>query len=483
MLIINPGFWFFIQLRLSLLSAPYKETMADIWKERYDELRRRFESLSLEYTSLKTLKKELEKKVAGYEKQVKELETQPSEPKGNRYKMVTVLFADVKGFSELTGQSNAEDLVDELDAFFLKIDEIIRHHNIEKTSSIGDTYMAAGGIPRKNRTNPIEVVLAAIEMQELMNHLEEQSLNQGKKAWNITLGIHTGPVVASSTGKKKISYELKGDTVNIASRIESSCEPGKIYISEMTHELVSEYFRCEYRSKIPVKYLGDINMYHVKGFRPEYSIDGEGIRPNKQFITRFQLIRYDDLEEFMLDKLERELPKYLYYHNLKHTIDVCIQVEVIGRGEGISDEELLLLKTAALFHDSGQIIQSKDHEYLSTRIAREILPRYHYSDEQVYTICEIIMATMLPPKPVNKLQKIICDADLDYLGRSDFVPVSNTLYTELHEQKLVGTLNDWNKLQIKFISGHRYFTKTANSLREVNKQKQIERIRSLLTTA
>ena len=90
------------------------------------------------------------------------------------------------------------------------------------------------------------------------------------------------------------------------------------------------------------------------------------------------------------------------------------------------------------------------------------------------------MATKLPPQPRDIYQQIICDADLDYLGRSDMIPVSNTLYRELSEQNKIGSLNDWNKLQVKFISGHTYFTKTARSLREVNKQKQIERIRKLI---
>jgi hypothetical protein len=91
------------------------------------------------------------------------------------------------------------------------------------------------------------------------------------------------------------------------------------------------------------------------------------------------------------------------------------------------------------------------------------------------------MSTKLPPKPTNLLENIICDSDLDYLGRTDFIPVSNTLFKELKAQKKMGSLNDWNKMQVKFISGHQYFTKTARSLREVNKQLQIERIQSLIT--
>ena len=117
----------------------------------------------------------------------------------------------------------------------------------------------------------------------------------------------------------------------------------------------------------------------------------------------------------------------------------------------------------------------------SLSLARKILPEFNYSDRQIETICDIIMATQLPPEPKNILEEIICDADLDYLGRSDFIPVSNTLYDELKAQNKIGSLNEWNKLQVKFISNHQYFTKTARSLREVNKQKQIERIENLIT--
>ncbi|MFW6099913.1 MAG: guanylate cyclase, partial [Bacteroidota bacterium] len=105
---------------------------------------------------------------------------------------------------------------------------------------------------------------------------------------------------------------------------------------------------------------------------------------------------------------------------------------------------------------------------------------FKYNQEQIDKICELIMATKIPPEPGNLLEKIMCDADLDYLGRSDFIPVSNTLYEELKEQNKIGDINEWNKLQLKFISHHQYFTQTALNLREVNKQKQIERIKSII---
>jgi hypothetical protein len=262
--------------------------------------------------------------------------------------------------------------------------------------------------------------------------------------------------------------------------MESSGQLGKLVISANTYELVKEFFVTEYFGKMPIKYHGDIEMYVVRGLKPELTVDGLGIKPNQNFQTRFGLIQFTDMQEMILDKLEKELPHYLYYHNVKHTVDVVTEVELIGWGEGVTDEEILLLKTAALFHDAGHITAYDNHEYYGTLLAKDYLPKYDYSAEQIDRICELIMATKMPPKPKNLLERIICDSDLDYLGRSDFIPVSNTLYSELKELNKIGTLNDWNKIQLNFISGHQYFTKTAQNLREVNKQKQIERIMQLI---
>ncbi|MBU0765573.1 MAG: HD domain-containing protein, partial [Bacteroidetes bacterium] len=202
--------------------------------------------------------------------------------------------------------------------------------------------------------------------------------------------------------------------------------------------------------------------------------------PNDQFRIKFLMRQFGDIQEIILDKIEKELPSYLEYHNVKHTIDVVTQTELIGWGEGVTDEELLLLKTAAIFHDIGHIWGSKDHEQKGADYAREIMPKYNYTEMQIETVCRLIMATKFPPNPEILLEKIICDADLDYLGRSDFIPVSDSLFRELKAQNLIGSFNDWNKLQLKFLSTHQFYTKTATSLREVNKQLQIDRISKLI---
>jgi adenylate cyclase len=398
-----------------------------------------------------------------------------------KFNMATVLFADIHGFSKIVEGMDSSAVMDELDEILFEFDAIVSRYKIEKIKTIGDTFMCAGGIPVKNITNPIDVVMAAMEMRNFLEKSERIKRGGNNKIWDLRIGIHTGPVTATISGKKKINYDIKGDTVNTASRVEANSENGVILISVMTYELVKEFFDCDYYGKLPVKYKGDLQMYKVKGIKPEFSVNGEGALPNESFRIKFGLIQFTDIQEIILDKLEKELPDYLYYHNVKHTVDVVTEVELIGWGEGCTDEEILLLKTAGLFHDAGHTIVYDNHEYYSTQLAREMLPKYNYSPEQIEQICSVIMSTKLPPRPTNLLENIICDSDLDYLGRSDFIPVSNTLYEELKAQNKMGSLNEWNKIQVKFISGHQYFTSTARSLREVNKQLQIERIQSLIT--
>lgn len=398
-----------------------------------------------------------------------------------KFNMATILSADIHGFPLVSGEMKSSEVMDELDEIIAAFDDITARYKIQKIRTIGDTFMCAGGIPVKNITNPVEVVLAAVTMRNFLWKFENERRKDRTRLWKLKSGIHTGPVAASVSGKKKVSYNLKGDTVHTASRIEAVSDDGMILISAMTYELVKEFFECEFLSRLPVRYNDDLPVYIVRSIKPALSVSGEGMIPNDTFAVKLGLIRFTDLQEAILDKLEKELPSYLHYHNVKHTVDVTTEVELIGWAEGCRDEEILLLKTAALFHDAGHIVSYDNHEFHSTNIARSILPEWAYSDEQIENICRLIMATKLPPKPADILESIICDSDLDYLGRSDFIPVSTTLFEELKAQKKMGSLNDWNKLQVKFISGHQYFTETARKLREVNKKLQIERIQGLIT--
>lgn len=181
------------------------------------------------------------------------------------YDLVTVMFTDFKDFTQASEKMEAKELVKEINYCYSEFDKIIESHNIEKIKTIGDSYMCAGGLPVVNRTNAVDVVRAAIEIQQFMHRHMEEREKQGRSFFQIRIGIHTGSVVAGIVGIRKFAYDIWGDTVNIASRMESSGEAGKINISGSTYELVKDKFRCVHRGKIEAKNKGEIEMYFVEG--------------------------------------------------------------------------------------------------------------------------------------------------------------------------------------------------------------------------
>jgi uncharacterized protein len=182
--------------------------------------------------------------------------------------------------------------------------------------------------------------------------------------------------------------------------------------------------------------------------------------------------------KFILNKLQNELPAHLLYHGINHTIDVYRAAERIAKGEGISNYELKLLLTAASFHDSGFIKAREGHEAESCNIARRYLPGYNYSVAEIEVICGMIMATRLPQSPNNRLEEILCDADLDYLGRDDFFILSDILFSELCIEGLIKNAKEWNTEQAEFMSNHSYFTATSVKLRQAKKEQYIKLVKS-----
>lgn len=191
-------------------------------------------------------------------------------------------------------------------------------------------------------------------------------------------------------------------------------------------------------------------------------------------------MEYERLYADMMLKLKEGLSPNLYYHGVHHTIDVLAALTHISKNENIAGEQLILLKTAALLHDSGFTETYTNHEEAGCRITRQILPDYGYSAQDIEIICGMIMATKIPQTPDNKLEEIICDADLDYLGRDDFYPISHSLFKELVFRGVLTDENEWNKIQIKFLSHHQYFTATCQNQREANKQQRIEEIKKIV---
>lgn len=413
------------------------------------------------------------------------ISTGRSTPK--HYEMATVMFADFKNFTKITENLGPKELVAELDDSFARFDDIVGRFNIEKIKTSGDAYMCVGGVPIRNRTNAVDCVLAAFKFQKYMEEKRNIRDGTGKPQWHLRIGLHTGELVAGVVGKKKFLYDVWGDTVNTAARMETSSDPGRVNISGTTYEFVKDYFDCEFRGKLPVKNKGAIDMYYVTGIKPELSEDKEGIIPNKRFfeLLNFKVYsqqNYNKVKDVVINKLKQELPNNLYYHGPHHTLDVMESAERIGRSEGLSEEEILLVKLAALFHDSGFLNKYRNNEIEGAKFAKEFLPKYGFTDQQVDLVEGMILATQIPQKPTNLLEEIICDADLDYLGRSkeEFEEISNRLAKELVEYKFLKSTDDWDPIQVKFLENHSYFTKTCNDERRSGKTERLREIRDRL---
>lgn len=185
--------------------------------------------------------------------------------RAKHFDQVTVMFTDFKDFTRIAANMSPQELVAQLDTCFKAFDDIIDKYQIEKIKTIGDSYMVAAGLPVPNYTHSVDMVNAAIEIQQFMNSYINNNEKIGVKGLGqLRVGIHTGPVVAGVVGNKKFVYDIWGDAVNMASRMESYGEPGKINISASTYELIKDKFTCTYRGEIAVKNKGDIGMYFVE---------------------------------------------------------------------------------------------------------------------------------------------------------------------------------------------------------------------------
>lgn len=189
-------------------------------------------------------------------------------------------------------------------------------------------------------------------------------------------------------------------------------------------------------------------------------------------------MQYQSLKVAILEKLEKELSEKLYYHSVSHTRDVLSACEASAKRESLSNEEETLLLSAAVLHDAGFLYTSKDHEAEGVRIAKKILPTYDYSSEQIERVSNMILATKIPQNPSNILESLICDADLDYLGRDDFYAIGSTLFAELKAQSILDNEKDWDALQIKFLSSHSFHTDWSIQEREPVKQKYLEELKA-----
>jgi predicted metal-dependent HD superfamily phosphohydrolase len=191
-------------------------------------------------------------------------------------------------------------------------------------------------------------------------------------------------------------------------------------------------------------------------------------------------MHYQKAREYVLKRLEAELPQNLYYHCINHTLDVCKAAEELALCENVKEKDILLLQTAAVYHDIGFVVRYKNNEEVACQIASQTLPGFDYKPDDIEKICHMILATRIPQNPQTHLEQILCDADLDYLGREDFFEIAKTLKLEWMEFGLIESEQEWNQKQVHFFKQHHYFTKTAKEKREGLKNKHLLELIKLL---
>lgn len=206
-----------------------------------------------------------------------------------RYPDGTFMFTDFDGFSKIVPDLSPEKLIESLSFYFDKFDDFISQHNLIKIKTIGDSYMAAGGIPERNNTHPIDTVLAALKIKFFVSNLKD-SIPDSIPYFPLRIGIHTGHSVVGVIGKKRFAYDVWGEAVNLASRMEQSSASNHINISEDTYERVKDFFECEPRGEIETKNIGKVPMYFLHRIRPDLSEDELGLIPNRLFIRDYNFI-------------------------------------------------------------------------------------------------------------------------------------------------------------------------------------------------
>lgn len=191
-------------------------------------------------------------------------------------------------------------------------------------------------------------------------------------------------------------------------------------------------------------------------------------------------MKYNVAKEYILERLRKDLPKTRTYHCFEHTMDVYSASIDIAELEGVEGEDLELLKLAALYHDCGFLVQDGEHEVAGCKIASEKLKELGYSSGAIDRVCSMIMSTKIPQSPNNLLEKILCDADLDYLGRGDFFLIGDSLFEELKTFGILDSFDAWNKLQVSFLESHSYCTETNRNRRSEKKSENLQRVKDLL---
>ncbi|MDO4461572.1 MAG: adenylate/guanylate cyclase domain-containing protein [Bacteroidia bacterium] len=399
---------------------------------------------------------------------VEDLLTRASQKHTKKYDCVTVLFADIQGFTKIAEHMNPDQLVDELDRYFIFFDELVERFGVEKIKTIGDAYMCAGGVPDVDSANPVEVALVGLGM---IDYVKERRL-QDKGFWNIRVGLNTGPVISGNLGHKKKVFDIWGDSVNTASRMESSSEPGEVNISDNTYRKICDYFDCEHRGRMPVKYKGEIDMYFVKRLKPMYAEPGSIYKPNEAMKLKIQLLKLSDFEA----STRRVIRKYS--PNTEKIFTMLLQaLEMIARGNHLADSDMLICKLASMIAFL-QVAFAKEYKAESAYIG-DRLSRLRLSSEQIEHLLRVVTNVVQNEQPQSIVEEVIYDARYSYLSRYDIGSVFTKMYEAELERNKHTSKKEWFAQQRTLLQTIKYYTEPARKLAEVPMSQQVEVIDAL----
>ena len=401
-----------------------------------------------------------------------------------RFENGIVLFTDFVDFSSKAKDIKPIRLLKKLEYYFNQFDVIIERYKLEKIKTIGDAYMALAGVTEQHEEPAIRACLAAIEIRDFLRNEQDIARAMNRDFWEIRVGLHMGPLVAGIIGSSKISFDVWGDTVNIAARAEQGSKPGYITITKEIANKVSNFMNLDSRGAVSIhKRGGSIEMFYLNDIKLDYCLYGEGKIAATQLRVKCGLtsIDFEHMRTDITNRLKALLPEEVIYHDISHTLNVEKAAIRIAKLEGIGEDDVLLLKTAVLYHDAGYILQHHSNEEFAIKMAENNLPKFGYTAEQVKIITNIIQSTISDAIPKTILEKIMCDADHDYLGRADYYNVAKKLRLEMENFGENMSELEWIKYQLHYLENvHRYHTETAKNIRLQSKKVRITELQEQL---
>ena len=398
-----------------------------------------------------------------------------------------VLFTDFVDFSQKAKSMKPIKLLRKLEHFFTRFDEIVEYYKLEKIKTIGDAYMALAGVNENNPEPILRTCLAAIEMRNFVRNERVLAEATGKPYWEIRIGIHAGPLVAGIIGTKRFSFDVWGDTVNIAARAQQMAEIDHINITSPLIQEIQDYFVINELGNLDIhKRGGTVEMGQLLNLKNEFSLFGRGIYPNRDLREKCNIENFDfvHMRQQILNHLKANLSDELLFHDINHSLNVEKAVIRIGQLEGVTHEELMLMRTAALFHSVGYVYQYSNNKVLATKFTQKKLPELGYTDKQVNQISSMILATDPAIGPKNLLEEIVCDADSDHIGRPDYFSVIHRLRSEMENFDQIYSDEEWMSLQINYLENdHQFYTNAARNLRNKGKINRISELKHKLEEA